>query len=292
MNRINFFRFFLVGLFLFVFQVLPASALKVPQLQGRVNDYAHILSPATITQLNNALGYFEQKDSTQIVVLTIPTLAGDNLEDFSMRVAEQWKIGQKGKDNGAILLIAKKERKLRIEVGYGLEGKLTDLTSGRIIRNIILPWFKQGNFDQGVLEGVGAMMAAVKGEFSGKGVQRPRNHKANNLIGSIMPFAFFFMFLGVILNKKKIAAGTVGAIGSPLLGALFLGFSWPALLVLIIVGFFGGLAASTMQLTGGRSGGGGFFLGPGGGGFGGGGFGGGFGGGGGGFGGGGASGGW
>ena len=186
MTRSRFFtRTLLVGIFLILISVLPASALNVPALKGRVNDYAHILSPSTITQLDNALGYFEQQESTQIVVLTIPTLAGDSLEDFSIRVAEQWKIGQKGKDNGAILLIAKKERKLRIEVGYGLEGKLTDLTSGRIIRNIILPWFNQGNFNQGVLDGVGAMMQAVKGEFKAQSVSRPGRHGTGNLIGII-----------------------------------------------------------------------------------------------------------
>jgi uncharacterized protein len=275
--------------------VLSAYALDVPALKDRVNDYAHLLSPATVSQLDNALKYFEQQESTQIVVLTVPTLAGDSLEDFSIRVAEKWKIGQKGLDNGAILLIAKQERKLRIEVGYGLEGKLTDLTSGRIIRDVILPWFKQGNFDQGVLDGVGAMMSAVKGEFSAKTVQRPAGNKANNLIGMIAPLAIFFGFLGVILNKKGVAAGMAGAVGTPLLGTFLLGFSWAALIVFVIIGFFGGFAASSMQMSGGRrGGGGGFFLGPGGG-FGGGGFGGGFGGfsgGGGGFGGGGASGGW
>lgn len=274
------------------FSSLSAHALSVPALKDRVNDYAHLLSPATVSQLDNALRNFEQKESTQIVVLTIPTLAGDSLEDFSIRVAEKWKIGQKGLDNGAILLIAKKERKIRIEVGYGLEGKLTDLVSGRIIRNIILPWFKQGNFDQGVLNGVGAMMSVVKGEFNAKTVHRPKRRSANNLFALFAPLIIFFGFLGMILNNKGVAAGMVGAVGSPLLGTLLLGFSWSALIVLAIVGFFGGFAASAMQMSGGgRGGGGGFFLGPGG--FGGGGFGGGgFGGGGGGFGGGGASGGW
>ncbi len=273
---------------------LPATALDVPALKNRVNDYAHLLSPATISQLDNALGHFEQQESTQIVVLTVPSLEGDSLDDFSMRVAEKWKIGRKGLDNGAILLIAKQERKLRIEVGYGLEGKLTDLVSGRIIRNIILPRFKQGNFDQGVQDGVAAMMAAVKGEFHVE-AGRPGRGRTDNPLGAIGPLAIFFGFLGMILNKKTVAAGVVGAIGSPLLGMFFLGFSWATLLVLAIVGFFGGFAASAVMMSGGR--GGGFFLGPGGGGFGGGfgdgggGFGG-FSGGGGGFGGGGASGGW
>lgn len=289
------FGYWLVFLLLLGFLAQPAAALTVPALEGRVNDYAHLLSPATITELDNALRQFEQQDSTQIVVLTVPSLQGDSLDDFSIRVADKWKIGQKGRDNGAILLIAKKERKVRIEVGYGLEGRLTDLISGRIIRNIMVPRFRQGNFNQGVIDGVKAIMAVVRGEYKAKDFRQPiRRGAPNNLIGLLAPLAIFLSFVGILLNKKTVAAGLVGAVGTPLLGLLILGFSWASLLVLIIVGFFGGFAASALQAGGGR-GGGGFFLGPGG--FGGGGFGGGFGGGGfsgggGGFGGGGASGGW
>jgi uncharacterized protein len=269
-----------------------AHALTVPALKGRINDYAQILSPATISQLDNALRYFEQQESTQIVVLTVPTLSGDSLEDFSIRVAESWKIGQKKLDNGAILLIAKQERKLRIEVGYGLEGRLTDLVSGRIIRDVIAPRFKQGNFDQGVIDGVTAMMAAVKGEFNMNASPPPREITHKNSLGDlIVPLIIFFGVVGTLLHGNKLAAAAVGALGSPLLGLFFLGFSWFALLILVVVGLFGGLAASAMQ-SGGR--GGGFFP-MSGGGFGGGTFGGdsgGFSGGGGGFGGGGASGDW
>jgi uncharacterized protein len=272
----------------------PAHALNVPALKGRINDYAQILSPATISQLENALRYFEQQESTQIVVLTVPTLEGDSLEDFSIRVAESWKIGRKKTDNGAILLIAKQEKKLRIEVGYGLEGKLTDLISGRIIHDIIVPRFKEGNFDQGVINGVSAMMEAVKGEF--KAMAAPSSGKKSHqgdLAGLIIPLIIFFAFLGNFLQRNRLAAGAVGAVGSPLLGFFFLGFNWIALAVLIIVGLFGGLIAATMLSGGGR--GGGFFPGPGMGGFGGGSSGdsfGGFSGGGGDFGGGGASGDW
>ena len=126
---------------------LPVAALDVPALQGRVNDYAGMLAPATERHLDAALQDLERSDSTQIVVLTIASLEGDSLEDFSIRVAEQWRIGHKGLDNGAILLIAKADRKLRIEVGYGLEGRLTDLMAGRIIANVIVPYFKNGQID-------------------------------------------------------------------------------------------------------------------------------------------------
>ena len=265
-----------------------ASALSPPALMGRVNDYGHLLSPATVAQLDATLERFEKQESTQIVVLTVPSLDGDSIDDFSIRVAEQWKIGQKGTDNGAILLVSKQERKLRIEVGYGLEGKLTDLVSGRIISRIIVPRFKEGNFDQGVVDGVNAMMAAVKGEFSGRISPQSKGQKAGNPLGIVVPLIFFFGFLSFVLHRKTMAAGLVGALGSPLLGLFFLGFNWSALLLLLIVGFVGGLVSSTLQSSG--RGGGGFFFGSGGGS---GGFGGGsFGGGGGGFGGGGASGDW
>ena len=139
-----------LAVLLFLLWASCASALDVPALKGRVNDYGNILSSSTERQLDAVLSDLERTDSTQIVVLTIPSLEGDSLEDFSIRVADKWKIGQKNRDNGAILIISKNDRKLRIEVGYGLEGSLTDLISGRIIQNVIVPYFKRGNFDDGV----------------------------------------------------------------------------------------------------------------------------------------------
>ncbi|TRZ51770.1 TPM domain-containing protein, partial [bacterium] len=128
--------------FLFIIIPFSAGALDVPQLKGRVNDYASMLSPETAQKLDAALSAIEKSDSTQIVVLTIPSLEGEVIEEFSIKVAEAWKIGQKNLDNGAILLVSKNDRKLRIETGRGLEGKLTDLISGRIIRSEIIPKFK------------------------------------------------------------------------------------------------------------------------------------------------------
>ena len=128
----------------------------MPQLNGRVDDYAGVLSAPTKKQLEAVLADLEKTDATQSMVLTLSSVEGENLEQFSIRVAETWKIGQKGLDNGAILLVALKERKIRIEVGYGLEGRLTDLVTDRIIRNVIVPHFKTGNFDQGIADGVAA----------------------------------------------------------------------------------------------------------------------------------------
>lgn len=273
---------------------LPSTALEVPQLKGRVNDYAGMLAPATVSQLENSLKAFEEEQSTQLVVLTIPGLEGESLEEYSIKVADTWKIGQAGLDNGAILLIAKNDRKIRIEVGYGLEPTLTDLISGRIIRNIIAPSFKRGDFDQGVIDGVTAMMATVRGEFSSQTVQPTRNQ------GELQAFPIMLMavllFIGKVFGRNKMLAATIGGVAAPVLGYLILGAKWLIIAILIPAGVVGGLiasafAASSLSSRGIRRGSnrpyGGY-----GGGFGGGFGGGGFGGGGGGFGGGGASGGW
>ncbi|MBU0960311.1 MAG: TPM domain-containing protein [Proteobacteria bacterium] len=274
--------------------VSPLAALDVPPLQGRVNDTAAMLSAQTITHLDEILTSFETSDSTQIVVLTIPSLDGEVLEEFSLRVAEAWKIGQKGLDNGALLLVSRDDRKIRIEAGYGLEGSLTDLVSGRIISGVIVPMFKKGRFDQGISDGVTAMMQAVKGEFtapasSAAGVKKSKSDPS----GLFLMLFFAYSFIGSAFRKKSVLAAGAGGLASPILGLMFLPQLGLWLLALIPLGMVGGLVAAALSLPAGKSSGrsGGFFIGSGG--FGGssGGFGG-FSGGGGGFGGGGASGGW
>ncbi len=284
---------------LFLLWASGASALDVPDLKGRVNDYGNMLSSSTERQLDALLEDLEQTDSTQIVVLTIKSLEGDSLEDFSMRVAEKWKIGQKGNDNGAILLVSKNDRKLRIEVGYGLEGTLTDLTSGRIIRNVIVPYFKSGDFDAGISNGVQAMIQAVRGEF--KGDAKPvRTRQKRSSGAGLFPILVMLFIINRMGRVRRPLGGVLGGIFFPIIALILFG---PGLLMLLFIplGIAGGLFLSLfggpLSMTSTHSGrhGGGFWMGGGGfrggGGFGGGGFGG-FSGGGGGFGGGGSSGGW
>ena len=283
----------LVVVLLLVCFTQSASALDVPALKGRVNDYGNILSDWSTTQLNTILADLEKTDSTQIAALTIPSLEGDSLEGFSLKVVEKWQIGQKGLDNGALLLIARDDRKIRIEVGYGLEGKLTDLVSGQIIRNVITPEFRNGNFDQGVINGIGSMISATKGEF--KATQSPQSSDDPDLGGVLTVMIFIFFFFGSMFRKSKIFAALVGGVATPLSGFLFFGITGSLFFLLIPVGVIGGLIASLLASASGSgvsSGTGGFYGGSSSG-FGGssGGFGG-FSGGGGGFGGGGASGGW
>ena len=284
----------LFSLFLLLL-LFPARsfALDVPPLRGHVNDYAGLLSPGEARGLEARLAAFERSDSTQIVILTVPTLAGESLEDFSIKVAESWRIGQKGLDNGAIILIARQERKVRIEVGRGLEGKLTDLVSGRIIRNEMVPRFKSGDFDGGVEAGVAAVSSVVKGEYRAGSRDLRQTRKS---IHPIYTLAIFLLVLCVFLGSvSRFLGGLAGAVGLPVIVMLaFPGLALLILLGLVVAGFLLGLFLAF--LFGGGGGGGGFFGGPfiggwGGGGFGGGGDGG-FSGGGGDFGGGGASGDW
>src|SRR5437867_1282678 len=139
-------RRYLLILLLLVLNPRSASALEVPQLRARVNDLAGVLTAEQVRSLEAKLQGLEATDSTQVGVLIIPSLEGEVLEDFSMRVASAWRLGQKGRDNGALILIAMKERKVRIEAGYGLEPTLTDAKSHRIIQDEIVPRFKEGKF--------------------------------------------------------------------------------------------------------------------------------------------------
>ncbi|MFA7254656.1 MAG: TPM domain-containing protein [Candidatus Omnitrophota bacterium] len=176
----------------FLFLAVPCLfALEVPKsADGYVTDRAGLLSPPTKAVLERELRAFEEKTSNQIVIATFPSLEGDSLEDFSIRLAEAWKVGQKGRDNGVIFLIFKNDRKIRIEVGYGLEGVLTDALSGQIISQVVAPHFRQGDYAGGILAGTDAIMKATQGEF--KGV--PRKEKPAAGVRLIFLLGVFFLF--------------------------------------------------------------------------------------------------
>ncbi|MBB4372880.1 uncharacterized protein GGD63_005692 [Bradyrhizobium sp. cir1] len=143
----------------------PAVAdVAVPQLTGRVVDQTGTLSSGDIATLSQKLRDFETRKGSQIAVLIVPTTQPETIEQFSIRVAEAWKIGRRKIDDGAILIVAKNDRHLRIEVGYGLEGALTDVTSRRIIDEIITPKFRSGDFAGGIADGVERMMRVIDGE--------------------------------------------------------------------------------------------------------------------------------
>ncbi|MBI4431857.1 MAG: TPM domain-containing protein [Candidatus Omnitrophica bacterium] len=167
---------------------VPAFAFSVPDKPaGYVNDYAGLLSNGARSRLEEMLANFERKTSNQIVVATFPSLEGGSLEDFSIRLAERWKIGSAKNDNGVILLIFRDDRQVRIEVGYGLEGVLPDVTASRIIRNEIVPAFRAGDMDGGIEKAVLAIMAATKGEY-----------QPEEPIDKIKPYAPYLFLLLVV----------------------------------------------------------------------------------------------
>ena len=132
-----------------ILQASLALALEVPYLGGRINDTAGLLDSGTRERLEAKLAGFEAETGAQVVVLTIPSLEGEVLEQYSLRVAQTWGLGRKGVDDGVLVLIASGDRKMRIEVGYGLEAQLTDLQAGRILDSVMAPRFRGGDFSGG-----------------------------------------------------------------------------------------------------------------------------------------------
>ncbi len=182
----------------FAFLPFIATALDVPKLDQPLMDYAGLLSSSENEEINNYLLDLDRNTNMQIAVLIIPSLEGENLEDFSMRVAESWQIGDKGKDSGAILLIALDDKKLRIEVGYGLEENLTDARCSKIIRSVIAPNFKQGDYALGVFDGVKAMAGfALQDETLLEGVTVHKEKESN----SIFDFIIFLLVLNSFLCR-------------------------------------------------------------------------------------------
>src|SRR5947208_5403192 len=159
----------------YLYQV-AAKAIDIPFLTGRVVDNAEILSPDARARLTAVLKAHEEKTGNQVAVLTVPTIQPDSIEDYAVKVFESWKLGQKGKDNGVLVVVVPQDRKLRIEVGYGLEPMLTDGACGQIIRTLMTPPFKNGNYNKGVEDGVAAIVARLEGRegpAADAGISRP-----------------------------------------------------------------------------------------------------------------------
>ncbi len=274
----------------------------IPALSTRVTDLTNTLSAAGKQALETKLADWEQRTGNQLVVLIVPTTKPEPIESYSIRVADAWKIGHKGQDNGVIFLIAKDDHRMRIEVGYGLEGVLTDVTSHRIIDEIVAPLFRQNRFAEGIDAGVDRIISVVgTGQpLPAKPAARPHANQGFDF-GELLIFLFIAVpIVGGILARifgrvlgSGIGGTVLGAAGWLIAGSIAIGFGVGILGFLVMLLFSAG---SSIIPAAGRRGRGGVWF-PGGGGFGGGGFGGGgggggFSGGGGSFGGGGASGGW
>jgi len=186
---------------------------RIPELRGRVNDYANILDGSQETQLTAMLKEAEETTSSQIVLLTINSLEGDSIESFSIRVAENWKIGQKEYDNGVLLVISMEERKLRIEVGYGLEPILTDLKCGYIIRNKIVPHFRKGNFYTGINDGLKTIIGIVNKDFDISQEELEKFKKQRSKQQAHFPIGIIIFILFIIFSiLRSIGRGRRGSV--------------------------------------------------------------------------------
>lgn len=197
---------FFVSILLSFFLVNSIFGLSVPSLTSPIVDNANLISDGVEQNINNQLEELSNSTGIQLAVLTIPTLEGEVLESYSMKVAETWKLGSAEKDTGVLLLIALEERSIRIEVGYGLEGVLTDTKCGLIIRNIIAPEFRNGNYQAGIVNAVNNIVGLVKGDESlvSKKVLNESSGDSSAFIfmGIVLLYGFIFV-MAVVTSKKR-----------------------------------------------------------------------------------------
>jgi uncharacterized protein len=290
--------FFLLFIFLGAFALAQAP---VPELSSPVTDLTNTLTPPQVQALDQKLRAFEQRKGSQIALLLVPTTQPEEIEQFSIRVVEAWKIGRRGVDDGVLLLVAKDDRAVRIEVAYGLEGALPDVIADRIVEQVVVPRFRGGQFYEGIDEALDRIVAVLDGEVLPEPEKRTRSPSSEGF-GNLLPLLLMVVFVGSSILRRMLggfggAAATAGIAGFLVwiltsVMVISLGAAVIAFLFTLFGG--GGGGGGRGGLTGGRRGGWGGGIGGFGGGFGGGGFGGGggWGGGGGSFGGGGASGRW
>lgn len=180
--------------------VTPVFALDIPSRpQNYVTDKADLLSESKESSLNRFLAAFEKSTTHQMVVATFPGLDGESLEDFSIRLAEKWKIGQQGRDNGVIFLIFKNDRRMRMEVGYGLEALLPDALAGRILQEVVTPYFARGDYETGIEAGVNAVAWAIETDDPEKRARFPKNEtqEAGNRDFAALILIFFAVIVAV-----------------------------------------------------------------------------------------------
>lgn len=182
---------------------------QIPQIEQRVNDFTNTLSFNEWKSMENMLKRFEDSTSTQIVVLMVDSLNGQSIEEYAVSVFDKNKIGQARKDNGVLLVVAKNDRKIKIEVGYGLEGVLTDVLCEQIIDKEMVPQFKDANFYGGLLTGVTSIMGAVSGEYKAE----PRGKAAPAISGGLVAIFLLFFFYGIlplVASRRRTIIGSGG----------------------------------------------------------------------------------
>jgi uncharacterized protein len=175
----------------------------IPPLSGRVVDLAHLLDQSATDRITAELASFEQQKGIQLVVVTLPDLQGYTIEDWGLALGRGWKIGQAGKDNGVVLLVAPKDRELRIEVGYGLEGDLPDATADQIIRGVIIPYFREGQMAQGVEAGVQAIIRDLGGKLEGGDVAPPERPAEGHSPLAVVIGVVIFLFVMYLRFRRR-----------------------------------------------------------------------------------------
>ena len=200
----------LTVLFLWAMPMAWAAATDYPALTGRIVDNAHILNAATQQNLITKLSQLEDKSQIQLVVATVPSLGGQEIEPYANTLFRQWKLGVKGKDNGVLLLVAPTEHRVRIEMGYGLEGTITDAVSKIIIANSITPKFKAGDFNGGISAGVDDLIAAVSVEAGTWQPKKATSGQQNSAAGGLIGFLIIGFFVLVVISLLR--GGTFGQV--------------------------------------------------------------------------------
>lgn len=262
--RLSKLKHILTGILLVAVLAANAQALAVPPLTGRINDYAHLLSAATAQTLEQKLAAFERETSNQVVLLTVPSLDDETIEGFAIKVGDAWKIGQKDKGNGVILILAQKEHKIRIEVGTGLQAALPDITASQIIRTVMVPRLKAGDFDAGITAGLDAVLAATKGEFKATPADRKPHTKSGNHLFTVL-LVIALVFIAAAGSTSRIAGAVTGGVALPVAAALGLGSTLWQLGLFAVLGVGAGFLISLFMGNGpggGGIGGGGWGGGP------------------------------
>lgn len=206
---------------------MALAAITYPALTGRVNDGANVLSPATRASLETKLADLEDKSSIQLVVATVPSLQDNDIETFANGLFRAWKLGEAKRNNGALLLVAPTERKVRVEVGYGLEGTITDALSSVIIQSAIVPRFKAGDFSGGVERGVDALISAMTDDQSEWHKKVRVRADESDSFDALLPFLLVALFIFIVWMQMRNARRGIGRGGGPIIfpGSFGGGFS-------------------------------------------------------------------
>lgn len=226
-------------LWLLLTQQSAWAFVDVPKLSSRVTDLTGTLNSSQVQALETKLAAFEQKKGSQIAVLILPTTQPEDIAEYGIKVADLWRIGRKGVDDGVIFIIAKDDRKMRLEVGYALEGVIPDAIAKRIIAETVTPYFKAGDFPGGINAGVDQLIGLIEGE---KLPEPPASGQVNQSDIDVNGWIFALfggLFAGSMLSSMfgRVAGGLLAGLGSSFIASLFLGFGLGAIIIGIIVFF-------------------------------------------------------